>query len=111
LLSNLLEDRLLREEKIMKGYLKALVGLLILFSTPVSSGEVTDKEWNVGGGFLAVTYYHEAANKVKCTAFNQQGKSIGGGSAYPEGGVARVIIPVPEKYVETELKVSCKKNY
>jgi hypothetical protein len=30
----------------MKRYLKALVGFLILFSSPVFSGEVTDKEWN-----------------------------------------------------------------
>lgn len=46
----------------MKGNLKALVVFLILFSTPVFSGEVTDKEWH--GGRIIVTYYHGADSKV-----------------------------------------------
>lgn len=41
-------------------------------------------------------------------AFNQEGEPIGGGSAHPNAGVARVIIQVPKKYVETEPKLSCK---
>ncbi len=94
----------------MKGYLKALVGFLILFSTPVFSGEVTDKEYNPIYGALIVTYYHDGAySEVNCTAFNKQGKPIGGGHARPEGGgVARVHIKIPAKYADTELKVSCK---
>jgi len=93
----------------MNRYLKALVGFLILFSTPVFSGEVTDKEYLVSG-LLIVTYYHDGEyERVDCTAFNKQGKPIGGGRAIPEGGgVARIHIRVPEKYTDTELKVSCK---
>ena len=91
----------------MKGYLKALVGFLILFSTPVFSGEVTDKEFDVVGN-LIVTYYHGTNGEVNCTAFNQQGKAIGGGMGIARGGVARVHIQVPTKYGGAELKVSCK---
>jgi len=109
LLSNQLENRLLREEKIMKGYLKALVGFLILFSTPVFSGEVTDKEWIPILDVLIVTYYHDGEySEVECIALNQQGKPIGGGSGHPVAGIARVPIYVPTKYVKTDLKVSCK---
>ncbi len=94
----------------MNGCLKALVGFLLLFSTPVFSGEVTDKEWIPVLGVLSVTYYHdEAYNEVNCLAFNKQGKPIGSGSAVPDGsGLARVYVGVPSKYVETDLKVSCK---
>ena len=103
-----MKDRLLREERIMKGYLKALVSFLILFSTPVFSGEITDIEYLSLG--IVVTYYHDGEySVVNCTAFNKQGKAIGGGIGAPEGGgVARVPIRVPEKYTDTELKVSCK---
>jgi len=94
----------------MKGHLKALVGFLILFSTPVFSGEVTDKEWNVTG--LIVTYYEGTSSLVSvvsCTAFNDQGKAIGGGKNMTDGGgITRVSIRVPEKYAGQELKVTCK---
>jgi len=92
----------------MKRYLKPLLGFLILFSTPVFSGEVTYKEWNRPSGILIVTYYHGESSNVKCMTFNQEGKPIGGGSARTDAGVARVVIQVPKKYAETELKVSCK---
>jgi len=92
----------------MKRHLKALIGFLILFSTPLFSGEVTYKEWNRSSGILIVTYYHGESSVVECMAFNQEGKPISGGSARPDAGVARVIIQVPKKYVETELKLSCK---
>jgi hypothetical protein len=39
----------------MKGYLKALIGFLILFSTPVFSGEITDSEWDAPG-HIVVTF-------------------------------------------------------
>jgi len=96
----------------MKGCLKALVGFLILFSTPVSSGEVTDKEWIPLLNVLIVTYYHDGEySEVECIALNQQGKPIGGGSGHPVAGIARVPIYVPTKYVETDLKVSCNREY
>jgi len=96
----------------MKGCLKALAGFLILFSTPVFSGEITDKEW-VHPGYLSVTYYHDGAySEVNCMVFNKQGKPIGSGSAVPKGsGLAKVLIDVPRKYTDTELKVSCNKEY
>jgi len=92
----------------MKSGLKALIISLLLFVTPVFSGEVTDKEWHRLSGILIVTYYHGASSVVECMTFNQEGELIGGSSARPNAGVARVIIQVPKKYVETELKVSCK---
>ena len=68
----------------MRGYLKALVGFLILFSTPVFSGEITDKEWIPLINTLIVTYYHDGAySEVNCMAFNKQGKPIGDGVAQP----------------------------
>ncbi len=95
----------------MKGYLKYLVCFLILLSSPVFSGEVTDKEYPVRGqGLLIVTYYHDGEyDVVDCTAFNKEGKPIGGSRAIPEGGgVARIHIHVPDKYSGTELEVTCK---
>lgn len=64
----------------MKGYLKALVGFLILFSTPstpVFSEEITDMEWLPVQSALIVTYYHDGEySEVNCMAFNKQGKPI-----------------------------------
>jgi len=96
----------------MRGHLKTLMGFLILFSAPVFSGEITDKEWIPFFGVLSVTYYHdEAYNGVNCLAFNKQGKPIGSGSAAPDGsGLARVYVGVPSKYVEADLKVSCNRK-
>lgn len=93
----------------MKGYLKSLVGFLILLSTPVFSGEVTDVEWH-NPGVIVVTYYHDADSEVNCLVFNKQGKPIGSNSAVPEGGgVARVRIQVPKHYYpDEELNVTCK---
>jgi len=92
----------------MKSILNTLVISLLLFVTPVFSGEVTFKKWYRSSGILIVTYYHGESSVVECIAFNQEGKLIGGGSAHPNAGVARVTIQVPKKYAETELKVSCK---
>ena len=97
----------------MKGNLKALVVFLVLFSTPVFSGEITDKEWIPVLNALSITYYHDGAySEVNCMAFNKQGKPICDGVGQPSSsGLAKVIIQVPTKYVETELKVSCNGDY
>lgn len=71
------------------------------------AGEVTDKEWNVLDD-LVVTYYSGSSGFVDCTAFNSANKPIGGGSSPAQGGVARVSIDVPKKYVGKDLRVSCK---
>ena len=91
----------------MRIGLKVLVILFTMFALPVYSGEVTDKEFNLVGD-LIVTYYHGANGEVNCTAFNQQGKAIGGGMGIARGGVARIRMQVPKKYIGKELKVSCK---
>ena len=71
------------------------------------AGEVTDKEWNVLDN-LVVTYYSGSPGSIDCTAFNSANKPIGGGSSRAKGGVARVSIDVPKKYVGKDLRVSCK---
>ena len=70
------------------------------------AGEVTDKEFDVFGS-LIVTYFAGKNMRVDCTAFNAAGKPIGGAWDYAAGGVARVPISVPERYVGENLKVKC----
>jgi hypothetical protein len=88
------------------------VSIFTLATTSVLSGEVTDTEWEEITDMLIVTYYTgDAASRdmVGCTAFNSDGKAIGGGRNYPRGGVARVRIEVPTKYEgKTEVTVKCK---
>jgi len=79
----------------------------------VLSGEVTDTEWEEITGMLIVTYYAgegiESSGMVRCTAFNSDGKAIGGGENFPTGGVARVRMQVPTKYErKAEVSVKCK---
>lgn len=74
---------------------------------PSVSGEITDIEWSILD-YLVVTYYSGSDGMVECTAFNSNGSPIGGGYSYPKGGVARVTIDTPEKYVGQRLKVVCK---
>jgi len=78
-----------------------------MFASKLIAGEVTDKEWNVLD-HLVVTYYSGSSGFVDCTAFNSANKPIGGGSSPAQGGVARVSIDVPKKYVGNDLRVSCK---
>lgn len=77
-----------------------------LFASKLIAGEVTDKEWNIIDN-LVVTYYSGSSDYVDCTAFNSANKPIGGGASPAAGGVARVSIAVPKKYVGKDLKVSC----
>ena len=89
------------------------VSIFTLATTSVLSGEVTDTEWEEITNRLIVTYYAgegiESSGMVRCTAFNSDGKAIGGGENFPRGGVARVRIQVPNKYVgKSNLTVKCK---
>ena len=44
--------------------------------------------------------YHGESSLVECMTFNQEGEPIGGGSAHPNAGVARVIIQVPKNMLK-----------
>tara|TARA_B100000953_G_scaffold34121_1_gene26987 strand:+ start:763 stop:1023 length:261 start_codon:yes stop_codon:yes gene_type:complete len=78
---------------------------------PTFAGEVTDLEFNIID-YLSVTYYDANSShmdRIACTAFNSQGKPIGGGTDYVRAKIAVVTIKVPEKYVGLKnLKVKCE---
>tara|TARA_B100001750_G_C15186752_1_gene436839 strand:+ start:333 stop:605 length:273 start_codon:yes stop_codon:yes gene_type:complete len=81
--------------------------LVLFFSKPSYSGEITDIEWDVS--MLYVTYYDGTnTKKIECTAFNSEGTPIGGGFGYTSGGVARIWIDTPNKYKRKNLDVKCK---
>jgi hypothetical protein len=81
----------------------------LILPKPSVSGEITDMEWNILD-YLVVTYYSGSSREIECTAFSPSGSPIGGGSGYSNGGVARVNISVPKKYVGLKLKVKCRKR-
>ena len=85
----------------------AIMMFPLILPKPSVSGEITDMEWNILDD-LVVTYYSGSSQKVECTAFSPSGSPIGGGYAYPQGGVARVSISTPKKYVGSKLKVKCR---
>lgn len=92
----------------MRQSLGAWILLVFLAgSGPAVSGEITDKEYDILGD-LVVTYFSGGSGKVECTVFNPAGKPIGGGYSFAAGGVARVSISVPKKYVGKDLKVVCR---
>ena len=78
---------------------------------PTFAGEVTDLEFNIID-YLSVTYYDANSShmdRIACTAFNSQGKPIGGDTGYAKAKVAVVDIKVPKKYVGVKnLKVKCE---
>ena len=85
--------------------------LLMISVKPTFAGEVTDLEFNIID-YLSVTYYDANSShmdRIACTAFNSQGKPIGGGTNYVRAKIAVVTIKVPEKYVGLKnLKVKCE---
>ena len=85
--------------------------LLMISVKPTFAGEVTDLEFNIID-HLSVTYYDANSShmdRIACTAFNSQGKPIGGGTDYVRAKIAVVTIKVPEKYVGLKnLKVKCE---
>lgn len=88
-----------------------LVLSIILFSVMITktseAGKIVDMEW--AGGLLVVTY-SPAKSFVECTAYNSNGDAIGGAMSISSGGVARVLVDVPWKYVGKKLRVSCKEK-
>jgi hypothetical protein len=78
----------------------------LIFSKHSVAGEIVDTEWYMNK-LLTITY-SPASGIVTCTAYNSEGKAIGGGEAYSVGGVARVIMHLPFKYGGKKLKVKCK---
>jgi len=82
----------------------------LMFTKHSVAGEVTDLEWNILNQ-LVVTYYKGSSSlgtTAECTAFNDSGNPIGGGIDLVQGGVARVSINVPKKYVGQKLRVRCQ---
>ena len=89
----------------MKKILKiAVLGLLICGNS--TANEITDTEWTAN--YLTITYYHETARSVECTAYNSENKPIGGGIGFFTAKVTRAIIEVPMKYSGKNLKLNCK---
>ena len=83
-----------------------IVVLGLLWIIPVLADEITDTEWT--SNYLTITYYHESASKVECTAYNSDNKPIGGTVGFFSAKVARTIIDVPMKYAGKKLKLDCK---
>ena len=85
--------------------------LLMISVKPTFAGEVTDLEFNIID-YLSVTYYDANSShmdRIACTAFNSQGKPIGGGTDYVRAKIAVVTIQVPKKYIgKLNLKVTCE---
>ena len=88
-------------------FLITLFTFSLLKSNVILAGEITDMEFNIIDR-LVVTYYKGSNGRVDCTAYNSKNKPIGGGFNFASGGVARVSIEVPKKYVRKKLSVSCE---
>ena len=81
--------------------------LLIGASQGAMAGEVTDAERYAGQ--LAITYYDGSqGKKISCTAFSQSLSPIGGATSYTNGGVARVMVMTPKKYLGKVTIVACE---
>ena len=89
----------------MKKLLRVLA-FVFCFNNISFSDEITDTEWL--GSLLTVTYYHETAIYVECTAYNSLNKPIGGAKGFFSAKVARPIINTPSKYSGKKLKIVCK---
>ena len=89
----------------MKKFFIILV-FTLCFTQISFSDEITDTEWS--GSLLIVTYYHETASFVECTAYNSSNKPIGGAKGFFSAKVARPMIHAPSKYSGKKLKIVCK---
>lgn len=83
----------------------SIVVISLLLSCNSIANEITDTEWL--SNYLTITYYHETAMQVECTAYNSNKKPIGGGKGYFTAKVAKVIIDVPSKYAGKKLQLDC----
>ena len=94
--------------------MKKILGIIILslvLSGNAYADEITDIEWGAYKLSVRITYYHQTAKKVVCTAFNLDKKPIGGETSYFDGTVATVNIYIPKKYGSKpldEIDVKCK---
>ena len=94
--------------------MKKILGIIILslvLSGNAYADEITDIEWGAYKLSVRITYYHQTAKKVVCTAFNLDKKPIGGASSFFDGTVATVNIHIPKKYGSKpldEIDVKCK---
>ena len=89
----------------MKKFFTILV-FILCFNQISFSDEITDTEWLCP--VLTVTYYHETARFVECTAYNSSNKPIGGAKGFFSAKVARPMIHAPSKYCGKKLKIVCK---
>ena len=80
--------------------------VFVCLSTTASAAEITDTEWKHGD--LVVRAASAVGQRVSCTAYNAQGRPIGGALSYAWGGVAKVHLDVPSKYKGMDLQVRCK---
>ena len=93
--------------------MKKILGIMVLgllLSGNAYADEITDIEWGAYKMWVSVTYYHQTAKKIVCTAFNLDKKPIGGESSYFDGTVATVKIMIPKKYGSKpldEIDVKC----
>jgi len=80
--------------------------LSFILTRPAISDEITDIEYSET--LIFVTYV-SSSNRVVCTALRYPDyKLIGSGAGYTTGGVARVMVKIPKKYVGTEPKILCE---
>jgi hypothetical protein len=88
-----------------------LINLFIFYAAAAKAGEVTDSEWTIIDD-LIVTYSVGQQSKdieVNCTLFNSSDQAIAGGYSYSAGGVARVRLKPPKKYVgKADLGIRCQ---
>jgi len=102
----------------MNCYVKILFSAVLVCGNQVGfaqnskgpAGEITSLEWNILGSLVVSYAVGKTGNsiQVNCTAFNENKKPVGGGFSFTAGGVARVSIEVPSKYVNTNnVTVSC----
>ena len=71
--------------------MKKILGIIILslvLSGNAYADEITDIEWGAYKLSVRITYYHQTAKKVVCTAFNLDKKPNGGASSFFDGTVA-----------------------
>ncbi len=66
--------------------------------------EVMATEWS--GNSLTITY-SPVKGVVSCTAYNSEGEGVGGSVSMAVGGVAIVIIEVPNEYAGKQLRIEC----
>ena len=88
-----------------------LINLFIFYAAAAKAGEVTDSEWTIIDDLIVTYFVGQQSQEVRvdCTLFNSSDQAIAGGYSYSAGGVARVRLKPPQKYVgKTGLGIRCK---